>query len=175
MARAGGQDTTPGRSAPLHRTLGGAQEPLRIGDSRTRVAGDPYRHRRTLLGTRSEETQESARRLQRTRQVGLRQEDRELSPWGGLDRVAEPDHVPDPGLDVGRRGQIQDDERRRMAVAQRARQFPAERGLEPDQQSASQTSPGITGARPPPPRIFTMGEAAARTTLPPGCTGRRPP
>jgi beta-phosphoglucomutase-like phosphatase (HAD superfamily) len=42
------------------------------------------------------------------------------------------------------------------------------------QRSASATSSGRTGARPPPPRMFTMGDAAARTTEPSGREGPRP-
>ena len=38
--------------------------------------------------------------------------------------------------------------------------------LADDHRSASCTSSGTTGARPPPPRMLTMGEAAARTTEP---------
>jgi beta-phosphoglucomutase-like phosphatase (HAD superfamily) len=44
----------------------------------------------------------------------------------------------------------------------------------PAQRRASATSAGTTGARPPPPRMFTMGDAAARTTEPSGREGPRP-
>jgi hypothetical protein len=50
----------------------------------------------------------------------------------------------------------------------------AGRAGEDGQRSASWTSSGTSGASPPPPRMFTTGEDAARTTEPPGLDGPSP-